>query len=273
VIKQDVEYTIHDFRIKTKSSQYYTMSSHHFHHEYELYYLNEGSRRYFINDTTYDINAGDLVLIKPYDLHKTIDTGSSHSRVLISFKAEFLPFKHMEDILNTGFKSSNVLSFDPIKQARIESFLNDMINTIHKDDIYTQAKIQSILTMFLSFLTEESEKITSKDMSCSDTNEKIYDVISYLRHNYNKQIKLEDLAEKFYISKFYLTRVFKKTSGFTISEYLQSLRVLEAQKQLKESDLSISEIALAVGFSNPSSFGKVFKHVTGLTPLTYRKFS
>jgi AraC-like DNA-binding protein len=90
MITKDIDYVIDHFRIKSKAYSKYTMSSCHFHDAYELYYLNTGSRKYYINNQTYDIEAGSLVMIPPYILHKTIDTGIPHGRLLLSFRPEFL---------------------------------------------------------------------------------------------------------------------------------------------------------------------------------------
>ncbi len=100
---------------------------------------------------------------------------------------------------------------------------------------------------------------------------KVYEIIQYLKANYKRNLALEDLAEDFYISRYYMTRIFKKTTGFTIFEYIHSLRVIEAQRLLKETDLKIIDIAQTVGFANVSNFGKVFKSVAGMSPLKYRK--
>ncbi|MNJ41043.1 Bifunctional transcriptional activator/DNA repair enzyme AdaA [compost metagenome] len=79
------------------------------------------------------------------------------------------------------------------------------------------------------------------------------------------------LAEKFYVSPYYLSRFFKEATGFTFVEYVNSVRINEATKLLERSSLKVNLIAKKVGFGSVTHFGRVFKSVTGHAPLYYRK--
>lgn len=271
MIKESVNYTILDFRIKTRTVSSYSMTSHHFHDAYEIYYMNAGSRDYFISDKTVRVKQGDLVLIKPHDLHKTMDTGVSHSRILLSFKPSFLPFRDIQPAIDLCFSTSRVLTFSYSMQARLEEMLRHMILEASNQDSGYETKLQIQLADFLIELSRYLANEEANDESEPSANQKVYEVIQYLKANYAKQITLEELADDFYISRYYLTRVFKKTTGFTIFEFIHSLRIVEAQRLLRETNLKVIDIAEKVGFTNVSNFGKVFKSVTGVSPLSYRK--
>lgn len=93
-----------------------------------------------------------------------------------------------------------------------------------------------------------------------------------LLDNYpDKNLDLEELAEQCGVSKSHLCRVFKKATGQTTSQYLNHVRIDRACKMLAETSVSIEEIALTAGFSNPSYFFRVFKKETGKLPLEWRK--
>ncbi len=271
MINESVNYTIQDFRIKTRSVASYSMPSHHFHSSYEIYYMNSGSRDYFLSDTTYRVKQGNLVFIKPHDLHKTMDTGERHSRILISFKLDFLPFKGVDKFIDTCFKESKVVELTYSMQDRVEEMLRLIIIEADEKGPFFEAKLQGLMT---NFLIEVARYIQSdKDQKKTEpaVNQKVYEVIHYLKDNFDQTITLDQLADDFYISRYYLTRVFKKTTGFTIFEFIHSLRVVEAQKLLRETNKKVIDIAEKVGFTNVSNFGKVFKSVTGMSPLHYRK--
>ena len=94
---------------------------------------------------------------------------------------------------------------------------------------------------------------------------------AYLNDYYREDITLDDLAEKFYISRSYLTRIFKETTGITVVQYLTVVRIRQAARLLRETDSPITEIADLCGFGNVTYFEKVFNRIRGMTPRQYRK--
>ena len=86
-----------------------------------------------------------------------------------------------------------------------------------------------------------------------------------------RELSLEEIAQRFYLSKYYVCRLFKEVTGYSINEYINIHRVQKAQWYLTETDLSISEIAGQIGFGSMTHFEKIFKTYTTMTPLKYRK--
>ena len=89
--------------------------------------------------------------------------------------------------------------------------------------------------------------------------------------NYNQEISLKKIAEAVGINPFYLSHLFRKEMGISFLEYLTSVRISIAKKLLKQTNLSIIEICLEVGYQDPSHFAKVFKKKEGIHPTEYRK--
>jgi two-component system, response regulator YesN len=89
--------------------------------------------------------------------------------------------------------------------------------------------------------------------------------------NYNQEISLKKIAEAVKISPFYLSHLFRKEMGISFSEYLTSVRISIAKKLLKQTELSIIEICLEVGYQDPSHFAKIFRKKEGVRPTEYRK--
>lgn len=102
-------------------------------------------------------------------------------------------------------------------------------------------------------------------------NPNISEAISYIKHNYEKQLTLDDVAAKAHFSQFYFSKLFKKEVGMSFIKYLNSLRIEQAKTLLLESNFSINEITKLVGFSRPSYFCRVFKEMIGQTPNVYRQ--
>jgi YesN/AraC family two-component response regulator len=86
-----------------------------------------------------------------------------------------------------------------------------------------------------------------------------------------QELSLYLLAEKFYVSPYYLSRFFKEATGFTFVEYVNSVRIKEAKKLLERTTMKVSLVAKKVGFGSVTHFGRVFKSVTGYVPLYFRK--
>ena len=91
-----------------------------------------------------------------------------------------------------------------------------------------------------------------------------------LKTDYARAVNLNTVAEDMKLNPFYLSRLFKESEGISFTEYLTNLRLVKAKTLLKESDLSIKEIGLKVGYDRSNYFIRVFKRNTGFTPGEYR---
>ena len=108
----------------------------------------------------------------------------------------------------------------------------------------------------------------------TEREDKSNDIYFRVLHDLNEHhtvISLTELAQKFCVSKSYISHMFKKRNGHTIKEYGNILKIKDAKILLETSKLSVTEIGLSVGFNNFSYFIHVFKQYTGLTPLRWRK--
>ena len=94
--------------------------------------------------------------------------------------------------------------------------------------------------------------------------------MQYMDNHYYDKITLEKLAEMVYLSPSYLSRIFKKETGYTINEYLIQVRIEKAKRLLHRKDLRVTDVADAVGFDDQSYFTKVFRRMVGTTPLKYK---
>ncbi|HEY9060410.1 MAG TPA: response regulator [Pseudobacteroides sp.] len=92
----------------------------------------------------------------------------------------------------------------------------------------------------------------------------------YLRENYSKNINLKTLSEELYISTWYLSKLLKKETGSNFIDILNNIRVEEAKKLLGDPKYKIYEIAEVVGFSDVTYFYRLFKKLTGMTPMEYK---
>ncbi|MCL1810433.1 MAG: AraC family transcriptional regulator [Clostridiales bacterium] len=97
--------------------------------------------------------------------------------------------------------------------------------------------------------------------------------VSYILESYKDRISLKDIASTLHTSPSYLSMLFKQEMGFTITDYLNQVRIGRSRELLSEGNLSLLDIAVQSGFEDQSYFSKVFKKINGVTPKEYRKAS
>jgi AraC-like DNA-binding protein len=138
------------------------------------------------------------------------------------------------------------------------------IRSIPYTELITSKLITDLLTMLITFKNADYDE-NSKVSVCMTR------IKQYIDEHFADEIYLEVLAEKFGISKFNITREFKKIFGINISKYILSKRLSYSKHLLRFSDKSIEEISAMCGFYDTSYFNKQFKASEDITPLKYRK--
>jgi YesN/AraC family two-component response regulator len=252
-----------------------SMGGHHFHTNYEIFYLVEGERLYFIKDRTYQVNKGDLIFIKPYDLHTTQDTERlDHERILIKFNKDFIinPSTPELEAFDLLFEEHNHIHFSPLAQITIDSIYDKMLQEIRNQNIDAENCLHSLFLQLLIYSAREVKQNPNTEYKpLNQTHGKVLEIVSHINQNYHQKLTLGAIAALFHYSPYHLSRIFKEITGFTFTDYLNNLRVTKAQKLLEEPSLSIIAIAHLVGYENQSHFGRIFKGVTQISPLQYRK--
>lgn len=258
----------------------FDMPHKHVHEEYEIYYLVDGERYYLIENQIYHVKKGTLVFIDRNQIHKTGQYGDSHhERIAIELKEE--PFSSFlastgELVLSDFFRrNQGVLELCPKNQEYVFSLLNGIAAEIHTKDpgyrMMAMTKLARLLFFAQRFWDNNRLNAGTTSISTTATHQKVSEVASYITDHYDEACSLDDVARHFYISKSYLSRIFKEITGYTVNEYINVNRILQAQKLLIESDMNITEIAACLGYESITYFEKIFRKYTETSPLKYRK--
>jgi AraC-like DNA-binding protein len=101
-------------------------------------------------------------------------------------------------------------------------------------------------------------------------NKKISSIMDYINENLDKELSLDTLSEKFYLSKYHLLREFKKYGGYTIHQYIHKKRLIAAKTLLREG-IQVTEVCTQCGFGDYSNFIRSFKKAFGVPPKKYCK--
>ena len=190
------------------------MTKQHFHHVFEIYYLKEGEVQYFIEDAVYTMKEGDIVIIPPNTLHKTLNYhGANRRRILFYLDLDYL--KPLGDMNFSFLKKVSVFRDSDIYQ--IQHIFNEMLAEYNGEN--NEILIKALLCELLVLLHRKKE-ITDKITENSPSSKRLSEVISYINKNYGGEITLSSTAKNFFIHPTYLSRIFKDDTGLSFSDYL-----------------------------------------------------
>ena len=242
----------------------------HHHNSFELFYIINGEREYFIEDDFFKISAGDLIIVPENALHRT--DGKGALRFLINFSREYLErFLSPEMISTLPIHRPTVFRPRESEMEHLASLFSSLYADYTKEDAVIKAEEDPALAgRFLQILlfAANGTNAYSKEISTVGKCEKI---VKYINENYASIAGIEDIAEHFYISKYHLCHLFSESLGVGIISYLNTIKVRAAAKMLDKKNRSVTDIATACGFNSPSYFCKVFKQKMGVSPKEYKK--
>ena len=243
-----------------------TFHAMHYHKSFELYYLVKGQREYFIDDRFFQVAAGDLVLIPRKVLHRT--AGKGGLRYLVHFSEAFLlRFFTPETLAALWKKMPLVFRSEEAGQSEVSIALANLLALYQEQEDATDAQVAGILYQLLFRMRYGTNTYAPQDYS----DERITQIIHYINEHYNQISDITQIAEHFYISKYYLCRLFKKQLGVPLISYLNMVKIRHACRLINGGCNNLTQVALDCGFNSSSYFCKVFKSEKGISPTQYRK--
>lgn len=240
----------------------------------EILYLLEGKGYHTIGKTTYETQAGDLLIINAGTAHEERIRGECPLRYCVCA---------VTDLHIKGMKKNQIISKNQspvIKTGEENTFFNHifqlLINeTLSPDPLKNEicSMLARILIMKILDYYEKNRNECFKDQISNEEseNEIVLQVQEYLNQNFKEKIILKDVAKQVNISPYYLERIFKKNTGTSFTQYIIDRRLGYAQNLLRDTKRSIAQIAEESGYDDPGYFSQTFKKRFGCNPGAYRK--
>lgn len=251
----------------------------HLHDCYELYYSISGGKQFLIGNTIYEIQPGDVFVINQYETHSLtqIDT-QVHERIVISIDPEYIKKISTEQTsLATCFtlrdkKYGHRLSLSKEQRQRFLYLINKiLLHNEYGHDIIEQAAFMELMVLVNKvFYTQQYALIA--EPSQNQYNVQVQEILEYINKKLTQALTLDDLAQHFYLSKSYICRIFKNSTGVTINKYITARRINIAKALLAEGT-SVTEACIKSGYNDYSNFIKAFTKEVGISPKKYALLS
>ncbi len=255
--------------VDTTNDPNWTFPLHSHDHHLEISLIQSGAGTFYYDGHTYSMKSGDIIVKNAGIIHaEQTNRNAPLRQICLSFSGvneiegnpnHLLP-PYMSPVLHDDE------DFDLL--SRMFSYLAAHWLSEEQSCI-CQHLMQASIELIGNLIMRRQKAYTKKTYD-SRASEAIAHVADWLNSNYMLKITLNELAEKFYISPYYLDRKFKACIGYSINQYVIDRRMGEAQRMLIFEDKSIKDIALAVGYSNLQYFYATFKKYTGKSPSVFR---
>lgn len=258
-----------------------SMTANHYHGFYELYFWFGDEMTYILQDRLCRLRGGDLLIIRPYVFHRTSYTPDTRSKRLVLYLSEeFLGIYRSTAVrrrVQALLREAPHLSPEPesaqrIRRTIMEEILPDFDRSQAGDE-FAQLRAELAVARLLIDLSEMAGRAvasTPLKERLSPCEQHISDAVAYINAHYHEQLTLETLAGALYISPTYLCQLFRRFIGLSVVEYLRSRRLIEAQRLLSTTDMTINQIGERAGFGSGDYFIKIFRKTFGQTPGAYR---
>ncbi len=260
------KYEIHCSRNDT-----YSMERPHFHEDVEITLCTSGEGIFFLEPEIYPMHRGQLFLIVPATLHRSVADDSYRSRVLR------IPTSLVEEISTPQSDFAGCIrqcgrvqiTLDEVQTRELEEMYNRLETPAGKqfgNDMQRFILLMDFLVKSFSYFATGEAAPTKIHTELAN----MKPIIKYLHAHLSEPLSLDSIAAQFFISKFYLCRNFKLATGFSVRDYIIHCRILRARELLR-GGCRVQETGELIGFHNNEHFIRTFKKLTGISPKRYAK--
>jgi len=249
----------------------------HTHDFIEFVYTLGGKSLHTVNGVEYPMDGGDLLMVNFDEVHYfTADPETRYYNILIKpavidenleackdlfFLFEAGPFRPFKDLVND---SCRYIRFSPEEKNCFEYMLRLLETELSRQDVGYELTARAGVSFLLTMIFRKMRS------TLPEQPHHFKQILTYINEHYSEDLSAGLLASHCHYNPAYFSRVFRKYTGLTYSEYVKGLRIRKACELLTGTG-SASGLYTQVGYTNKTTFYKHFREVTGMTPLEYRK--
>ncbi len=248
----------------------------HLHEGYEIYFLISGDVNYFVEKKIYPLKYGDIVFTNNREIHRpAFASDKLYERICLEFNPSLIrPFSTPGfDLLgcftNRPNGEKNKLSLSPRQTEDVLGLFRRM-SQLTGDDRQGSDLLRLNCVLELLVLINRLFLNIAPEPERNHIPEKLAPVLEYIDTHLDSDLSLETLEKTFYLNRFYLSKLFKESTGSNLHNYILYKRIAAAKQCLAEG-ASVSQACAQTGFNDYSNFLKQFKRTVGITPGKYRR--
>ncbi|MBE5961273.1 MAG: helix-turn-helix domain-containing protein [Lachnospiraceae bacterium] len=241
----------------------------HYHEFYELYYFVEGDADYLVEGKQYHLTPHSLLLLSPYVFHGVrVNSSIPYKRYFVYFTPDIFPME-LQSLLLSAFpgeqnNSQKEVFYEQTKNYELTTYLDHLTASNNQPSLERAQYFTVFLQALLGQISIMSQTLHPSPVT-RNVSKPILDILTYLNEHLTENISLDDLSRRFFLSKYYMNRSFRKATGTTVMDYLTYKRIIKA-RQLIYNGYSATDASLLSGFNDYSVFYRDYKKVLGCSP-------
>lgn len=254
-----------EFRLFHLTDQETREVKYHYHDFDKITIFIKGHVTYTIEGKSYELSPYDIVLVRHNDIHRlVVDNSQIYERIIVYISPNFMnAYKTDSYDLSYCFQKaeeehSNVLRIPSLKNSSLFQSITRLEKSFSDDGYASDLYRQVLFLEFMIHLNRAARKNRLEFIDTDNCNTKILDILQYINENLNHDLNINILSDHFYISKYYMMRLFKQETGYTLGHYISQKRLLLA-KELILTGVSGTQACFDCGFKDYSTFSRAYK--------------
>lgn len=260
-------YLKEDFRLFHINDQTKKDFSYHYHDFHKIIVFISGKVTYHIEGKAYHLKPRDILLVSQGAIHKPeIDPSVPYERYIFWIRDDLSCQE-----LNTCFQKANDRSFNLVRadsalQERLKDLLPEIEQTLQNKHFGDLVLRDALFTQFMIYINRIFLRTSSSpDKKAYSSDTQVEQLLKYINRNLSENLSIDQLAERFFFSKYHMMRKFKNETGYTIHNYITSKRLLMARSLISQG-IPVIKAAQASGFHDYTTFVRAYKKQFGKAP-------
>ncbi len=268
-------YLREDFRLFHLSGAMDEPVDWHYHTFHKIILFLSGRAAYGIEGKSYPLESGDLIVVPSGCIHRPeLAPGAPYERVIVYISPEFLraagaPGCDLESCFTQARTQFRFVLRPGAGRRSFTAALSALEQEQGGQHFGSELMARALFLQFLIGVSRGMAENRLEYVSSSACDEKIVAILQYLSLHLTEELRIDDLAARFYISKYHMMRRFKEETGYTIHNYVVTKRLMLAREKIADG-MPVGEACYACGFGEYSAFARAYKKQFSVSPRTAR---
>jgi AraC-like DNA-binding protein/quercetin dioxygenase-like cupin family protein len=265
------------------SPETYSYVNWHWHDAFQFCYVSEGIVDFDLPGQTFSITAGSGIFINYQCLHliRSHEDSVPSSYLCLDLPPSFISYdtqsriflRYLKPIIDHPYPNALILSRHSQNDKKILSDLLEIDQLSRSDAELIELDIRIKIIEIWKLICQKLKRNVTESKDEFYNNDRLKQIISFIHTHYHEKITLDEIASQVSLSRSECSRFFKKLTGQALFSYLISYRLNKGIDLIRDTDMSIAEIAQTVGFCSQSYFTDCFRKEKGITPKKYKELS